>query len=176
MDAKPKVWTGPTRRPRISLEHPKEWNRPLAKGVLPVYDLALAYIREDSQNLKDELMEVTKELRAAGSVPVAERDVARVEFLQEKAHILEIQSQINLPDVRWKAANGMGSWSRRNGDIFTDVCAGDMHQLIYRHLSEKRWREEGALDLLVRVSAMQQPQLLSWPVTDGAYSPDECRP
>ncbi|KAH9949497.1 PEBP-like protein [Amylocystis lapponica] len=130
---KPKVWTGPTRRPRISLDHPKEWNRPIARGVLPVYDLALAYVREDAAQIKDELKALQKELKVAMSAPEGERDTQKVEELTEKAAILEIQSQINLPEVRWKAANGMG----------------DMKELVYRHLIEKRWREEGALDLLM---------------------------
>ncbi|KAI0063088.1 PEBP-like protein [Artomyces pyxidatus] len=41
--------------------------------------------------------------------------------------------KVNLPDVRWKAANGLA----------------DMNQKVYRHLIEQRWREEGALDLLM---------------------------
>jgi large subunit ribosomal protein L35 len=42
-------------------------------------------------------------------------------------------AQVNLPEVRWKAANGMA----------------DMNQKVYRHLIEQRWRSEGALDLLM---------------------------
>ncbi|KAH9836712.1 PEBP-like protein [Rhodofomes roseus] len=119
----------PTHRPRISLENPRQWNRPLAKGVLPIYDLALQYIEEDSKALKEQLTEVRKALQAAE----AAGDVQRQQELSEKAKILEIQSEINLPDVRWNAMNGMA----------------DMNQLIYRHLTEKRWREEGGLDLLM---------------------------
>jgi len=33
----------------------------------------------------------------------------------------------------------------------TDTLA-DMNQTVYRHLVEQRWRNEGALDLLVRCS------------------------
>jgi len=40
---------------------------------------------------------------------------------------------VNLPEVRWKAANGMA----------------EMGQKVYRHLIEQRWRTEGALDLLM---------------------------
>ena len=37
-----------------------------------------------------------------------ERDVAMLEELREKVRIVEIQSAANLPEVRWKARNGMG--------------------------------------------------------------------
>ncbi|KAH9921345.1 PEBP-like protein [Fomitopsis serialis] len=133
----------PTHRPRISLEHPRQWNRPLAKGVLPVYDLALQYIEEDSKALKVELEEVRKALQAAETAG----DVQRGQELSEKARIIEIQSEVNLPDVRWKTMNGMA----------------DMSQLSYRHLSEKRWREDGVLDLLMeRIHQMNVvPDLLA---------------
>ncbi|PCH33086.1 PEBP-like protein [Wolfiporia cocos MD-104 SS10] len=123
----------PTRRPRISLEHPRQWNRPIAKGVLPAYDFALEYVRADSDALDEELKQLRETIRAAIAVPEGERDVQRIEELKEKARILEIQSEANLPDVRWKAWNGMA----------------DMKKLVYRHLLEQRWREDGALDLLM---------------------------
>jgi len=47
--------------------------------------------------------------------------------------VLEVMAQVNLPEVRWKAANGLA----------------DMNQKVYRHLVEQRWRNEGALDLLM---------------------------
>lgn len=93
-----------THRPRITLEHPRQYSRPIARGVLPVYDLALQYIEEDSKALTQELEEVRKALKAAET----EGDAERQEALAEKARILEIQSQVNLPEVRWKAANGLG--------------------------------------------------------------------
>jgi len=46
---------------------------------------------------------------------------------------LEIQSEINLPEGRWKVANGMA----------------DMTRPVHRRLVEQRWREEGGLDLLM---------------------------
>ncbi|PIL30743.1 hypothetical protein GSI_06911 [Ganoderma sinense ZZ0214-1] len=42
----------PKRRPPISLERPREWNRPIAKGVEPAYDYALRYILRDAQFLR----------------------------------------------------------------------------------------------------------------------------
>ncbi|GBE78719.1 54S ribosomal protein L35, mitochondrial [Sparassis crispa] len=123
----------PTRRPPISAKNPREWNRPIAKGVLPVYDEALAYIQQDSAQIKLELKELQTKVEALENVPEEERDVEALEELREKLKILEIQSEANLPDVRWKAWNAMG----------------DMNKLIYRHLLEQRWREDGVLDLLM---------------------------
>lgn len=97
----------PTKRPRISLENPRQWSRPLGVGVLPVYDEALAYIKRDSALRKQELQEYREELvKAESAKPVK---TAEVERLKEKVEILEIQSEINLPSVRWKARNGMGT-------------------------------------------------------------------
>lgn len=72
--------------------------------MLPVYDLALQYIEEDSKVLTQELEDVRKALQAAEM----EGDVDRQQALVEKVKILEVQSQVNLPEVRWKAANGLG--------------------------------------------------------------------
>ncbi|KZT08971.1 PEBP-like protein [Laetiporus sulphureus 93-53] len=123
----------PTRRPRISLANPRDWNRPIAKGVLPAYDFASEYIREDSKALKKELAELRKDLAAAESLPESDRDVQVIEALKEKEKILKIQSEVNLPEVRWRAFNGLGN----------------MKKAVYRHLLEQRWREDGPLDLLM---------------------------
>lgn len=51
-----------------------------------------------------------------------------------------------------------------------------MTKPVYRHLVEKRWREEGALDLLVRCIFLYDLNLLlSTPFLDGTYSPNESR-
>lgn len=89
-------------RPSISLERPRQYMRPVGRHVLPVYDLAVGYIQQDSQNLKRELAEVKAELVKGG------RSATEVERLQERVNILEVQSEINLPSVRWKARNGLG--------------------------------------------------------------------
>lgn len=98
----------PKRRPRISLDHPREWNRPIREGALPVYDEALKIIREDSQRLKAEMVEVRNYIAEAENMGEAERDEEALEKLREKLNILEIQSEINKPAVRWNFANGMG--------------------------------------------------------------------
>ncbi|KAF5361691.1 hypothetical protein D9758_007327 [Tetrapyrgos nigripes] len=57
----------------------------------------------------------------------------RLEKLREKMSILEVQSEVNLPSVRWEVANAMGN----------------IHKPVHRHLLEQRWREDGKLDLLM---------------------------
>lgn len=106
-DSKPVSGNWKTYRPRITLEHPRQYSRPIARGVLPVYDLALQYIEEDAKVLTQELEDVRKALKVAETGGDADRQQA----LAEKARILEIQSQVNLPEVRWKAANGLGKYS-----------------------------------------------------------------
>jgi large subunit ribosomal protein L35 len=91
------------KRPQISLENPRDWKRPIAYGVLPAYDEALRYLMKDSSALKRE----AKELRAAISEQ-ENGDEDALEKIRAKLNILEVQSEINLPEVRWRVANGMG--------------------------------------------------------------------
>ncbi|CAA7264664.1 unnamed protein product [Cyclocybe aegerita] len=148
----------PLKRPPISLENPRKWNRPLTPGVIPAYDLALAYLRQDSANLKKELEELRGVIKAKeGEYKVLEKRVlelrekeagveertkarseldavdAELEKLLEKADILEVQSEVNLPDVRWTVSNAMA----------------DMSKVSHRALLEQKWRKDGDLDLLM---------------------------
>ncbi|KAI9065566.1 PEBP-like protein [Trametes sanguinea] len=112
---------------------PKEWCRPIAKGVEPAYDYALRYILKDAKFLKKELEELRAAVEAEEKKPEGERDEAALQNMRERVGILEVQSEVNLPDIRWKARNGMA----------------DMSKMVYRHLIEQQWREEGGLDLLM---------------------------
>lgn len=144
---KKRVRQYPSVRPSITLERPRQYSRPIGQGVLPAYDLALNYIKQDSTNLKAELVSVKAELEKGNKSP------EEVENLQEKVKILEIQSEINLPSVRWKARNGMGMCLQNNlWYIYLRSIPADLSRPVYRRLLEQRWREEGALDLLVRTS------------------------
>ncbi|KAF9224623.1 PEBP-like protein [Gyrodon lividus] len=120
-----------TRRPKISLEHQREWNRPLAFGVLPAFDEALKFIKADSAALKLEIQDVQASLEAAKKAPGS--DVEAIREMEEKLEYLGIQSEINFPEVQWKCANGMA----------------DLSKAVDRHIIEQRWRKEGALDLLM---------------------------
>ncbi|KAH7911833.1 phosphatidylethanolamine-binding protein [Hygrophoropsis aurantiaca] len=120
-----------TRRPKISPQNPREWSRPLAFGVLPAFDEALKVIKADSVVLKQELEEVRVSIERVKEAP--ERDDIVLQKLEEKLRILEVQSEINFPETRWKVANGMA----------------DMSKAVDRYLVEKKWRKRGALDLLM---------------------------
>lgn len=97
----------PTSRPSITLERPRQYMRPIGVGVLPVYDEALQYIKKDSEKIKKQLVAVKAEIETLQAS--SEPNVEEIERLKEKVHILEIQSEINLPSVRWKARNGLGT-------------------------------------------------------------------
>ncbi|KAI6128699.1 phosphatidylethanolamine-binding protein [Pisolithus croceorrhizus] len=118
------------RRPNISRDRPREWHRPLAFGVLPAYDEALKYIKADSEALEAVLVKTKAN---------ADVNMEAVQEMEKKLEILQIQSQVNLPEVRWKVKNGMA----------------DMSKAVDRHIIEKRWREEGHLDeLMERIHQM----------------------
>jgi large subunit ribosomal protein L35 len=136
-----------TRRPRISLQHPREWNRPLAFGVLPAFDEALKVIKEDSIALKEEANALQGAIARAKEAP--QPDLDALQALEEKLRILEVQSEINFPQVRWKCANGMGKPVSDLVTCYVHTAPADMSRAVDRHLVEQRWRKEGALDLLV---------------------------
>ena len=98
-----------TGRTKLSLKNPKQWNRPVKKGIIPAYDEALKIIYADSARLKDELK--AAKTRIAELEKLEEKDEAvltELEELKAKVDVLNIQAYINLPAVRWRAANGMG--------------------------------------------------------------------
>jgi len=148
----------PPKRPSISIENPRKWNRPLRQGAVPAYDLALRLLSEDSQQIKAELVTLRsqivarqdeystaeaklKALRESGN-SLEEKAAARtvldsldgeLEKLLEKQNVLEVQSEVNLPNVRWTVNNAMA----------------DMSKASHRHLVEQKWRKDGDLDLLM---------------------------
>jgi hypothetical protein len=80
------------------------WNRPFPKGVLPVYDEALKFIKKDSAILKAKL----KALRA--DIDAAQQEGKDVEAMKKHAEKLDIESQVNLPSVRWRVDSGLGAF------------------------------------------------------------------
>jgi large subunit ribosomal protein L35 len=123
----------PPKRPAISLESPRVWNRPLKKGVVPAYDLALAALTKDSLLLKAEAKQMRRDIAKKEAdyqnlkaklenlpneeTVSEERDSLNEEMrtldeelekMLEKAHIVQVQSEVNLPAVRWKVNNAMG--------------------------------------------------------------------
>ncbi|KAF5314108.1 hypothetical protein D9611_006945 [Ephemerocybe angulata] len=143
---KRKVWT-PRKRPAISALAPREWNRPLAPGVVPAYDYALKYIQRDAVAVTAEAAELEKRveeregeyqalLKEGGKDGVKEGLEAldaELEGMREKLHVLRVQAEVNLPEVRWKVKNALAERGRE----------------AHRHLLEHRWRKDGDLDLLM---------------------------
>lgn len=78
-------------------------------GELPVYDEALKVIFEDSKKVKGELEGVREEMKRLEGNGGAGEVEAELKALRKKEKVLEIQSEINLPQVRWAVANGMGT-------------------------------------------------------------------
>jgi large subunit ribosomal protein L35 len=92
----------PPIRPSITLERPREWNPPVRPGLIPAYDEAVAYIRADAAAVQAEADALRLSLDK-GEVPTE-----GVEDAKKRLDMLEIMAQVNLPEVRWKANNGMG--------------------------------------------------------------------
>lgn len=76
---------------------PTKWVRPLEPGALPAYDEALAYIERDAANKRAELARW--------------REMKDKNVEQDELERLEIESEINLPEVRWNFQQGNGMFS-----------------------------------------------------------------
>lgn len=148
------------KRPAISIVSPRKWCRPLAPGVVPAYDLALELLEADSTQIKSEAQILRERIRVmeeqrvnmtAEETEAAQETVKKMddelETSRAKLRILEVQAEVNLPDVRWRVANAMP----------------DMKKPVDRHLLEQKWRKDGDLDLLMeRIYQMRVvPDLLS---------------
>jgi len=110
----------PAIRPSISLERPREWNPPVAPGVIPAYDEAVAYIRADAAALQAEADALRSRLEKGQVL------AGGIEDAKNMLGVLEVMAQVNLPEVRWKAVNGMGpcSYSTFINLIDRSFCSG----------------------------------------------------
>ncbi|KAJ7590621.1 phosphatidylethanolamine-binding protein [Mycena floridula] len=120
------------RRERLKQGIPARWNRPVAAGVLPAYDQALRIIYLDSAAIRKEFRAMNAKIRELEAENEGENE-EKLEKLRAHAEILDVQSQINLPAVRWAV---------RNLNV-------DMSKRIHRYLLEQSWRKGGNLDLLM---------------------------
>lgn len=84
-------------------KRPREWSRPLANGVIKAYDEAVALIRHDSNLKMRELHRVQKEMEGA--------DASLKKGLEGRLQKLQIESQINLPEIRWQMKEGLGQYT-----------------------------------------------------------------
>jgi len=121
---------------------PTQWTRLHAPGEVPLYDMALKIIEEDSARQKAEIARLQAFSEEHPQNEQLRRDIEKVEIL----------SEVNVPEVRWKFENGYGedTWNCCNEIAHSRRgLVGDMSKHIYRYFEEKRWREKGRLDLLV---------------------------
>lgn len=77
---------------------PTQWTRPHAPGEVPLYDMALRIIEEDSARHK---LEISRLQTLAEKEPQNEQ-------LRRGIEKLEILSEVNVPEARWKFENGYG--------------------------------------------------------------------
>lgn len=109
----------PKRAP-ISNASPRQWCRPIGQDVIPAYDLALELLKADSAQIKVEAellrtkIQAMEEKRTEAAAKQGEGALEAViqlddelETMRKKLKILEVQGEVNLPDVRWRVANAM---------------------------------------------------------------------
>jgi len=115
---------------------------PLAPGILPAYDEALALLSRDRQEKLEKLGAKRGELDKVKG----QGNKAQLRQLEEELEDLEIFSEINVPEVRWRFRNGLA----------------DLSKPVFRYLTEQEWRRGGAFDVLMqRITQMNViPDLL----------------
>ena len=77
---------------------PTQWTRPHAPGEVPLYDMALKIIEEDSARHKLDIVRLQA---------LAEKEPQN-EQLRRGIEKLEILSEVNVPEAQWKFDNGYG--------------------------------------------------------------------
>ncbi|KAG6815046.1 hypothetical protein H0H87_005551 [Tephrocybe sp. NHM501043] len=159
----------PPKRPDISLASPRAWNRPLAKGVIPAYDLGLALIQKDAfrlhaeaRDVRAEVAELEKRVRELeGEVKMEKKLAVRGAAAEVKEE--EAQEEVSLKSDELRAARDLVEERRRKLNILEvqkkvnlpDVrwkvsnAMADMSIPAHRHLVEQKWRNDGDLDLLM---------------------------
>ncbi len=138
-----------TTSPQKAGRTPK-WRPALPTGVLPAYDEAIKLIRQDSFRLRHEAAEVRRSIKPGDEDEEEKRKLLR---------IIQVQSEINLPEVRWAVKSRLV----------------DMRNPAHRHLREQNWRGEGKLDLLVSTLLFFLNK--NFPdFVDGTYAPNERDP
>jgi large subunit ribosomal protein L35 len=80
-----------------------KWTPALAPGVLPAYDEALALILKDANQKRAELEELKKQLESTSD---SERNL-----ILKRLEKLDIESEINVPEVRWNFRMGLCTFS-----------------------------------------------------------------
>lgn len=132
-----------------SASSPGGYAPPFKPGQSPVYDAAVAYLKEHSKRKEAQIGDVRKQLdeqRAAGG------SSASLQQLQQKLLSLEIAKDVSDPETVWRFRHGQG----------------DMSQPVYRYLAEQAWRNNGSLGILMqRLTQMHV-------ITDllGTFDPD----
>lgn len=64
-------------------------------------------LRQEVKAMKKGIREAEEELEKSGESERGEIE-ERLEKMREKLEIVEVQSEINLPEVRWRVRNAMG--------------------------------------------------------------------
>ena len=124
------VTTSPTFLAQKRKHHPRRspiWKSPLRPAKVAAYDEALKYIRTDARALRREIAELktrfqhesARVARAGGRV-----DDAALAQYREKLWVLEVQSEVNLPEVRYAFATG-----RCESCVFASRARGDTLQI-----------------------------------------------
>ena len=85
------------------------WKSPLRHGKLNAYDEALKYIRADAQTLRRELADLKHDFQEASARDARagrSHDPEALQRYREKMRVLQVQSEINLPEVRYAFKTG----------------------------------------------------------------------
>lgn len=101
----------------------------MPEGVIPAYDEALKFLSQHSKVTLERAERLQEQAKQAQGEEASK--------LEQAARRLRVEARIDDPALLWAFENGASS-----GPEDADVL---------RTLQERRWRQEGGLDLLVRL-------------------------
>ncbi|KAH8915908.1 PEBP-like protein [Atractiella rhizophila] len=110
---------------------------PQPPAEFALYKLSLDVIKADQEKKRAQIAELRK---------LKGKEPGELKEIEQTIEFLEVESEVNDPEVRWKFRNGLVDWNKP----------------VYRHLAELAWRQNGPLSrLMQRITTMSLvPDLL----------------
>ncbi|RIB20111.1 phosphatidylethanolamine-binding protein [Gigaspora rosea] len=107
-------------------------------GINPAYDEAIKYILQDKANKYQQIKQIDEQINNFSKAELNDEIIKELEVLHKRKYLLQVQAEVNDPEVRWNFKN----------DII------DMSKPVYRHLKEKHWKSGPLPKLMERITQM----------------------
>lgn len=115
----------PAQSAALSSASASSWNPPIAPGVEPAYDEALAVIAHDRADKRRQIQQLKEGAQAQDA------------DIQKRIESLEVAADINDPQVRWAFENGKGEYSTGSGHSKQSLMGSSSTPLCSRYVTAR---------------------------------------